>query len=108
VGSKIAVALVRFYQGISVAPNPDEILNNYQGIRPAVRKTIADNKLDIIMSAVEKLKRHLQRQKDWDETAASKSRSGNLKQFLGDIPADMKAGFEAWLVQRGYRFGGVN
>lgn len=108
VGSKIAVALVRFYQGILVAPNPDEILGNYQSVRPAFRKMLSENKLDLIVSAVEKLKRHLQRQQDWDETAASKSRSGNLKQFLGDIPADMKAGFEAWLVQRGYRFGGVH
>ena len=102
IGENMARALFRFYKSATISPDPKEILADYAMLRPTVRQLMKKGQLDIIATAVRKMKHLLQRQQRWEETISTSRTAENLKQFLGDIAPDIAEGFFEWADDRGY------
>jgi hypothetical protein len=98
-----ATAFLQYYGAESATPlAPDQIIGEYEALRPLVRHWLETAQLDLIMASVELLKRHLQRQKDYDAVVDAPEMRANVERFLSDLPPDMKRLVRNWFKERGF------
>lgn len=99
----IATALVRFVTQSTTPPKPDDILGDYDIVRPSVQQWARSGRLDLLQDTLRRLQHALEQQKAWNAVQADRRQAENLKKFLNDMPPDLHAKFDAWTEDRGYR-----
>jgi len=67
-----------------------------------VRQWLRAGQLDLVVASLEVLKRHLQRQADYQAATDTPKNKRNLEQFFSDLPGDIKRLLRAWLKERGF------
>jgi hypothetical protein len=102
-GENWATAFLRYYFTESAKPlTPQQITGEYGALRPLVRQWLETARLDLVTASVELLKRHLQRQKDYDVVVSAATMRANIERFLSDLPPDLKRPVRNWLKERGF------
>ena len=103
VGEHWAVAFLQFYGVGSAHPlTAPQIIHYYVAHRPMVQQWLRASQLDLVVTSLELLKRHLQRQKDYEAAANDPEGKRNVEAFFSDLPGDMKRILRAWLKERGF------
>ncbi len=103
VGEHWAVAFLQFYGVGSARPlTPQQIVQSYANHRPLVQQWLRSGQLDLVVVTLELLKRHLQRQGDYEAAANDPEGKRNTEAFFSDLPGDLKRMLRAWLKERGF------
>ena len=102
-GEQWAVTFLQFYGvGSSHPLTAPQIINNYVAYRPMVQHWLRVGQLDLVVASLELLKRHLQRQTDYEAACADIESKRNLETFFSDLPGDIKRLLREWLKERGF------
>jgi hypothetical protein len=102
-GEQWAVAFLQFYGVGSARPlTASQIIHSYGAHRHMVRQWLRAGQLDLVVASLEVLKRHLQRQADYQAATDTPKNKRNLEQFFSDLPGDIKRLLRAWLKERGF------
>ena len=102
-GEQWAVAFLQFYGAGTASPlTAAQIIHGYVAHRPMVRQWLRAGRLDLVVASLEVLKRHLQRQADYEAATDAPETKGNLEKFFSDLPGDLKRLLRAWLKERGF------
>jgi hypothetical protein len=92
VGEQWAVAFLQFYGVGSARPlTPRQIVEDYAKHRPLVQRWLQVGQLDLVVASLELLKRHLQRQGDYEAAANDPEGKRNVEAFFSDLPGDRAA-----------------
>ena len=103
VGEQWTVAFLQFYGVGSARPlAPRQIVQGYARHRSLVQRWLQAGKLDLVVASLELLKRHLQRQEDYEAAANDPEGKRNVEAFFSDLPGDLKRLLRAWLKDRGF------
>jgi hypothetical protein len=103
VGEQWAVAFLQFYGVGSARPlTPRQIVQDYAKHRPLVQRWLQAGQLDLVVASLEILKRHLQRQGDYEAAANDLHRKRNVEAFFSDLPGDLKRILRVWLKERSF------
>jgi len=103
VGEHWAVAFLQFYGVGSAHPlTASQIICSYTAHRPMVQRWLRAGPLDLVVASFELLKRHLQRQGDYEATANDPAGKSNVEAFFSDLPGDLKRMLRMWLKDRGF------
>jgi len=103
VGETWAASFLEFYGATDARPLlPQQIIDDYIRYRDRVNRWIKDTKLDLISSSLENLKKHLQRQRDYEDVIHNVVSKENVETFFSDLPADLKKIARSWLKDRNY------
>lgn len=100
-GEQWATAFLQYYGAGSATPlTPEQITGEYASLRLQVRQWLEADQLDLVVASVELLKRHLQRQKDYEAVVGDPAMKTNVERFLSDLPPDVKRLVRDWLKER--------
>lgn len=103
VGEHWAVAFLQFYGVGSAHPlTAPQIVHGYMKHRPMVQRWLQAGQLDLVVASLELVKRHLQRQSDYEAASGDPEGRRNLEAFFSDLPGDLKRSLRAWLKDRGF------
>jgi hypothetical protein len=97
-----ALAFLQFFQHGFKPLTAKLIIHDYPALRSTARQWVTVGKLDLIAASLESLKRHLQRQQDYDTVVADTNQKANVETFLGDLPPDLKRQAKDWLEDRDF------
>ena len=67
-----------------------------------VPRWLQASQLDLVVASLELLKRHLQRQGDYEAAADNPEHKRNVEAFFSDLPGDVKRMLREWLKERGF------
>jgi hypothetical protein len=99
----LTAAFLEFYAMRSARPlMPAQIIDGYRRYRSSMLRWLASGHLDVVEASWESLKRHLQRQKDYDAVVGEQSTKANVELFFADLPPDLKPLVRRWLKNRGF------
>ena len=94
-----------FCGSLSDNKNPltaSQIIDQYPAHQSLVRGWVAGGQLDVVSATLEQVKRHLQKQSNYNQVIETSPKFKNLQSFLDDVPADLKVDFEDWAAGRGF------
>jgi hypothetical protein len=97
-----ALAFLQFYNSGSKPLTGKLIIRHYPAFRAALKRWVADAKLDVVAASLESLKRHLQPQRRYEALVEQSQKKANVEAFFGDLPPDLKRQLKEWLAERGY------
>jgi hypothetical protein len=102
VGDELAVAFIHCLGGTARPLTADAIIDRYPAHRAAVRRWLAQSRLDLVNASLEALRRHLQRQLAYDAVVRDDGARANVETFFSDLPADLGRQVGDWLAERGF------
>jgi hypothetical protein len=103
VGEHWTLVFLQFYGVGSVGPlTPEQIIHGYSSHRPLVRQWLEAGQLNLVVASLDLLKRHLQRQVDYEAAVSTAENRRNLEQFFSELPGDLKRQLRLWLKDRGF------
>jgi len=101
-GEKWALAFLQFYGDACRPLRPAEILADYPAHRAALRRWVAQGRLDVVVASVEALQRHLQPQPVYEGMCRDGTQKSNVEALFADLPAELQRQVAAWLTNRGF------
>jgi hypothetical protein len=99
VGRAFGGAFVEFYLGAAQPLKAMDIIDDYPALRGILRQWVRGQKLDLLATTLEGLKRYLERPRPRRLLLQNEADKGNVKAFIADLPAEMRPGFVRWLEQ---------
>jgi len=102
VGERWARAFLQFYSDKKSPFSADEILEDYAKCRNTVKLWLSDASLDLIAASLESLKGRLKSRGNYEALLGDAAKKENVRQFLFDLPPDLKRQVRSWLKEQGY------
>jgi hypothetical protein len=81
-----------------------EVLNVYAYHRKRLLRWIDDGRLDLVKGTVMSVLKHLQVARSYEDTKHDRKAMKNVRQFIADLPGDLKDQVNQFAAERGYRF----
>ncbi len=101
VGEAWASPFEKFYTQGEMPITPEQIVEQYTAFRPTMKEWFATGRLDVIVVSLEMLKSYLRDEDRFVALLSNESAKERVRQFLFDLPADLKRGVRQWLKQHG-------
>jgi hypothetical protein len=102
VGTTWSTAFWQYYVGSGRPIDPMFIVTDYAAQRRTVAQWISQSRLDLLQQTLKMLQGHLQSQKIHDAVVAHKVQRLNVIAFVQDLPADLRAKWSAWVIDRAF------
>ena len=99
-----AVAFLQWYTGDATGGTPLlplAILDEYPAHRSLVLRWHEQGRLDALDASLRLLQRHIQPHEVYEDIRSNLRQWANVEDFLDDVPAELRASFDAWLADRG-------
>ena len=89
VGEAHAKAFLKVYRNNEVMVSPDQVIRHYSSVRASVLSWRKDKRTDMLESIAHGVMVELQSATTCEEISSSKALSKSLREFIGDLPADI-------------------
>jgi hypothetical protein len=101
-GEKWSLAFLRTYMNEHRPLRPQEIVEDYPAHQASFNNWVKQGRLDVVSASVELLKRHIQRQSDYEAIASNSDHRSNIEAFFSDLPGDLQRQVQQWLEERSF------
>jgi hypothetical protein len=102
VGLTWGIAFLQFYEGNVRSLSGPEVLEEYPRHRAEVQLWVAQGRLDCVVASTRRLQDHL-KSRTASAPPLTRDQERCLRQFLADLPGDLRRDARAWLVRNGFR-----